>query len=142
MLQVKCFPDLVFWGVKGETSAHAETYYSRIRKFLQTPHQAISILSLHPMRLCLRSGYAGRGCNPVLMAGFSIKEVGMISVPCTLTLTDLEVTWLERVINNVIDDPSSNSNLRAEAEKLRRKLRDAQEDAVMESNRSDSWDEA
>lgn len=59
-----------------------------------------------------------------------------------LTLTDLEVTWLERVINNVINDPSSNSNLRAEAEKLRRKLRDAQEDAAMESNRRDPWDEA
>ena len=66
----------------------------------------------------------------------------MISVPCTLMLTDLEVTWLERVINNVVNDPSSNFNLRAEAEKLRRKLRDAQEDAVMESNRRDSWDEA
>ena len=66
----------------------------------------------------------------------------MISVPCTLTLTDLEVTWLVRVINNVVNDPSSNANLRAEAEKLRRKLRDAQEDAVMESNRRDSWDEA
>ena len=66
----------------------------------------------------------------------------MIAVPCTLMLTDLEVTWLERVINNAVNDPSSNSNLRAEAEKLRRKLRDAQEDAVMESNRRDSWDEA
>ncbi len=76
------------------------------------------------------------------MAGFSIKEVGMIGAPCTLTLTDLEVTWLERVINNVVNDPSSNSNLRAEAEKLRRKLGDAQEDAVLESNRRGSWDEA
>jgi len=59
-----------------------------------------------------------------------------------LTLTDLEVTWLERVINNVINDPSSNSNLRAEDETLRCKLRDAQEGAVMEGNRRDSWDEA
>ena len=66
----------------------------------------------------------------------------MIAAPCTLTLTDLEVTWLERVINNVVNDPSSNSNLRAEAGKLRRKLRAAQEDAVLESNRRDSWDEA
>jgi hypothetical protein len=66
----------------------------------------------------------------------------MIAAPCTLTLTDLDVTWLERVINNVINDPSSNSNLRAEAEKLGHKLRDAQEDAVLESNRRDSWDEA
>ena len=78
----------------------------------------------------------------LLWRSFPVKEVGMIPVPCTLMLTDLEVTWLERVINNVVNDPSSNSNLRAEAEKLRRKLRDAQEDAVLESNRRDSWDEA
>jgi len=77
--------------------------------------------------------------SPVLDAGFSY---GMIAAPCTLTLTDLEVTWLERVINNVVNDPLSNSNLRAEAEKLRRKLRAAREDAVLESNRRDSWDEA
>jgi len=77
-----------------------------------------------------------------MLRGFPVKEVGMIAAPCTLTLTDLEVTWLERVINNVVNDPSSNSNLRAEAGKLRRKLRAAQEDAVLESNRRDSWDEA
>lgn len=84
----------------------------------------------------------GEGAVLLLWRGFPIKEVGMIAVPCTLTLTDLEATWLERVINNVVNDPSSNSNLRAEAEKLRRKLRDAQEDAVLESNRRNSWDEA
>ena len=84
----------------------------------------------------------GEGAALLLCRGFPIKEVGMIAAPCTLTLTDLEVPWLERVINNVANDPSSNSNLRAEAEKLRRKLRAAQEDAVLESNRRDSWDEA
>lgn len=84
----------------------------------------------------------GEGAALLLWRDFPVKEVGMIAAPCTLTLTDLEVTWLERVINNVVNDPSSNSNLRAEAENLRRKLRDAQEDVVLESNRKDSWEEA
>ena len=99
-------------------------------------HQCQEPSEIRPRRV------SEEGAVLLLWRYFPIKEVGIISVPCTLTLTDLEVTWLERVINNVVNDPSSNSNLRAEAEKLRRKLRDAQEDAVMESNRRDSWDEA
>jgi hypothetical protein len=47
--------------------------------YSQTPLAHLAILSLHPRRPCesgncQRSGYAGRGCSPITVTGFSLED--------------------------------------------------------------------
>ena len=63
----------------------------------------------------------------------------MTTFSYTLALTDSEHIWLERIITSVIEDPTNHLRLRDAAKELRRKIRNAEEDAIMMSASSPCW---
>ena len=63
----------------------------------------------------------------------------MTTFSYTLTLTDSDHIWLERIITSVIEDPTNDIRLRGAARELMRKVRTAEEDAIMLAASNPCW---
>ena len=80
------------------------------------------------------------GCSLTLVAGVSyMRAESMTTFSYSLTLTDSDHIWLNRIITSVIEDPTNDIRLRGAARELRRKVRDAEDAAIMRSTSSPCW---